>query len=474
MKIKHNEILPVENQPFLHCKLDRQKYANVLTSIVQSYADGFVMAINGEWGTGKTTFVKMWQASLEMEKFKTVYFNAWENDFDNEPLTAILGELKNLVGSKSESYKSLLTKGAIIAKNILPAVAKGVVGKYLDSGVALDVIEKSLEAATELLDNEINEYVSKKQGLADFKIELERFIEKNGDGKPVVFIIDELDRCRPDFAVEVLEKVKHFFSVKGIVFVLSIDKIQLGHSIQGFYGSPNINTKEYLRRFIDIEYELPSPKENTFCTYLYDYYNFNDFFGSVARSQYGELREDGQLFIDFAKQIFSDYNYTLRQQEKIFAYSRIVLRSFPDNHYVFPNLFMLLIHLKDRDLEFYNKLKRFQLTVEELVSEYENKFYSKIVDEVKGADYRIFIVLESLLILFYNNSLIRTNNYHRTNYKLIVKKGDIETLSFDTTIKNETYLDSLKIYLSRRFDEHYNSFELKHLLNKIDLLENLR
>jgi predicted KAP-like P-loop ATPase len=94
MEIKHKELFPDKSQPFLHCKLDRQKYAGVLTSIVQNYADGFVLALNGEWGTGKTTFVRMWQASLEQANYKTIYFNAWENDFENEPLTALLGELK--------------------------------------------------------------------------------------------------------------------------------------------------------------------------------------------------------------------------------------------------------------------------------------------------------------------------------------------------------------------------------------------
>ncbi len=225
MEIRHKDLLPDKENPFLHCKLGREKYANVLTTIVQNYADGFVLALNGEWGTGKTTFVRMWQASLEKATYKTIYFNAWENDFENEPLTALLGELKKLVDRKTEAYKSLLKKGVVISKNILPALAKGVISKYVDAGITLDVLEKSIEAATEILDKEVEEYVNKKQGLIDFKHELEKYIETNNNGKPVVFIIDELDRCRPNYAVELLEKVKHFFSVKGIVFVLSIDKL---------------------------------------------------------------------------------------------------------------------------------------------------------------------------------------------------------------------------------------------------------
>ena len=86
MNIKHNEIKIPSANPFVNCKLNREPYAKVLTEIVNSYADGFVLAINNDWGTGKTTFVKMWRQQLINEGFQTIYFNAWENDFNNNPL----------------------------------------------------------------------------------------------------------------------------------------------------------------------------------------------------------------------------------------------------------------------------------------------------------------------------------------------------------------------------------------------------
>ena len=61
MNIKHNDIVIDKDHPFKNDALHREKYSNVLTSIISTYADGFVLAINNEWGTGKTTFVKMWQ-----------------------------------------------------------------------------------------------------------------------------------------------------------------------------------------------------------------------------------------------------------------------------------------------------------------------------------------------------------------------------------------------------------------------------
>lgn len=78
--MKHQDIHIEKKDPFANCKLDRGKYAHILSTVVNSDATGFVLAINGKWGTGKTTFVKMWKQLLENNGHKTIYFNAWEND----------------------------------------------------------------------------------------------------------------------------------------------------------------------------------------------------------------------------------------------------------------------------------------------------------------------------------------------------------------------------------------------------------
>ena len=173
MKIKHNDIVIPPENPFENCKLGRKKYAEILTSIVGSYADGFVLAINNEWGTGKTTFIKMWQQHLNIKEFRTLYFNAWENDFDSNPLVPIMSELKTLIKDGDDTiFKSLLQKGAIITKKILPALLKAIAGKYIDSDIVVDAIKDSTEAATEILKDEIDEYAAKKKGLTEFRDEL--------------------------------------------------------------------------------------------------------------------------------------------------------------------------------------------------------------------------------------------------------------------------------------------------------------
>ena len=81
----------------------------------------------------------------------------------------------------------------------------------------------------------------------------------NGNHKPLVVMIDELDRCRPSYAVELLETAKHLFDVDRIVFVLAVNREQLAHAVCALYGA-DFNAEGYLRRFFDEDFRLPSAK----------------------------------------------------------------------------------------------------------------------------------------------------------------------------------------------------------------------
>lgn len=462
MKIKHDDIVVDENNPFANCKLVREKYAGVLTNIVATYAEGFVLAINNEWGTGKTTFVKMWQQYLKNNQFRTLYFNAWENDFDNNPLVALMAELNTLTKNETKLiFKSLVRKGAVLTKNVLPAIAKAIASKYIDAQMIQDAIENTTKAATEILDDEIKEYATKKKGLEDFKNELSEFVSKTKGDKPLVFIIDELDRCRPDYAVEVLEQIKHFFSVKGIVFVLSIDKVQLGHAVRGFYGSDNINADEYLRRFIDLEYNLPAPDTKVFCQYLYDYFDLGSFFWSSKRSQYKELQEDDNILIKISSKIFDFSNFSLRQQEKLLAHLRIVLNAFRPNNYVFPGLLIMLIIIRAFHNDFYQDIKNKRLSLGMLLEE-----LSKIMpSDLDRNLINYFIEIEASMVVFYNNSL----NPEKKNELFLMKKGQIEMIKSKIDDENNhVFTNFINESLNNR-DTMDTSID--YLLNKIDLIE---
>src|SRR5690554_207611 len=302
MNIRHNEIEIVSEKPFANCKLDRQKYSKVLTNIINSYPYGFVLALNNKWGTGKTTFVKMWEQDLRNDEFQTIYFNAWENDFKNNPLTALMGELKTLTTKETEpEFKKTLKRASALTKNIAPIIAKAIADRYIDTEGIKEAIIGVTQGLTDVFENEVNEYQNKKKSISDFRQSLSEFIANTNEGKPLIFIVDELDRCRPNYAVSILEQIKHFFSVPNIVFILSIDKEQLGCAIKGVYGSDDIDTDEYLRRFIDLEYSIPEPEADTFYKYLYEYFKFDEFFNSPERLKYRNVDRDKSNFLETSK-----------------------------------------------------------------------------------------------------------------------------------------------------------------------------
>jgi len=467
MKIKHSELQIDEQNPFNSCKLDRKRYALTLTDIVKKYADGFVLAINNDWGTGKTTFVKMWQQHLRNNGFQTVYFNAWENDFDSNPLVAIMSELNTLTNSGNKKiFKSVVEKGAVLAKNVLPSLVKSLVKKYLVDidDIVIETSENATKGTTEILEKEIELYANKKNTIIEFRAELEKFIEKTGSENPLIFIIDELDRCRPSYAVEVLEQMKHFFAVSGIVFILSTDKNHLASSIKGYYGSEQINTDEYLRRFIDLEYSIPAPSNKEFCKYLFDYYAFNDFFASQERIQYNELRGDADLLLKMSEMVFNKMNTTLRQQEKIFGQTRLVLLSFNHNNYIFPHLLFLLVYLKNIKNDLYTKIERNTLTLQEL----SDSFTELMPNELKSMYSLNLLYLEALLLQFYNN-----NRDYEDKIDLLIKDNDgVLTTPIKSRLETENSRSTLVGGLEHIKNQwNYQDIKLNYLLSRVNLIE---
>jgi len=97
-----------ENNIFLNDKLKRETEIKNLSMLIESTKEPFTMSINGEWGAGKTTFIKLWQAYLNKEYgIKSIYFSAWEDDFLQEPLISILGEISNYISDNFSEDKTI-------------------------------------------------------------------------------------------------------------------------------------------------------------------------------------------------------------------------------------------------------------------------------------------------------------------------------------------------------------------------------
>jgi hypothetical protein len=469
MKIKHNEIEVETTNPFANCKLDRQKYASILTEIINSYSDGFVLAINNKWGTGKTTFIKMWEQDLKNKNYQTVYFNAWENDFENNPLVALMGELKTLTKKDTEpEFQNTLKKAAIISKHFLPVVAQAIADKYIDTKEIKEAISGITKGIADIFESDVNQYAKKKKSIIEFRKSLSTFIANTNEGKPLVFIIDELDRCRPNYSVSILEQIKHFFSVPNIVFILSIDKEQLGNAIRGVYGSDRIDADEYLRRFIDLEYSIPEPEKNVYYKYLYDYFNFDEFLEKEARKRHYELNNDKRSFLDISDILFSNSSITLRQLEKIYSHSRLSIRSFAENMYLIPEVFLYLIFLKVKDEQTYNKIKFKQFTIAELQKSFFENVKEKLNSDIDKFE-NVLMWLEAYIVLYYNNYL---QHYNRKNkiYQRDITSNENKLLihSIINDQKDNQFLD---IFTNIDRGRSSGNLDFGHFFTKIDLTE---
>ena len=268
VRVQPKELEIPEDDPFKNDLLGRKDPAEALTSIVGAMEGPCVLAVDAGWGMGKTTFQKMWTRHLRKQNFPVVEFNAWETDFANSPFVALSSELTGQLYAYSDLIHDKLSQLKATSAKVLRATP----GAFLRVAVSAvpyvgPQASKELEAALDsLADKAVSQYQGGKEAVARFK-ELLQMIAGNlacsREGKPLVVVIDELDRCRPSYAIELLEAAKHLFTVDHIVFVLTLDRSQLAHSIKVLYGS-EFDASGYLRRFFDTDFQLPEPDRTAF------------------------------------------------------------------------------------------------------------------------------------------------------------------------------------------------------------------
>lgn len=383
MKIKVPQIEIDKDSPFKHDLLDRAESADILTELIKSIAEPSVICIDAEWGNGKTTFLRMWRQHLENKGFSTLYFNAWENDFSNDALVSLIGEIeigieevKFRKGNKSKVKKHFDKAkkiGASLVKNVIPTAARIATGGLLNFD---NITEDALSSLSgKLAEEQINKYELSKKSIQNFKNELTVFAKElstqsENEIVPIVFFIDELDRCRPIFALEVLEKAKHFFNVTNIIFVLAVDRLQIGHSIKSVYGQ-GMDVNGYLKRFIDFDYVLPRPKKGKFAKSLFHRFGLDGFFND-RRSSYEMAHEHGQISELFSE-LFSIFNLSLREQEHCFSQLSLAIRTTQENYKLYPFLLIPLIVLKIKEPTIYKNFIERRTTPDDVLNCIRNK-----------------------------------------------------------------------------------------------------
>lgn len=273
-------------------KLERSKYAKFLTQyLISSSRDeskltdiNYVLNLNSEWGAGKSYFLRRWAHDLK-SKHPVVYIDAWKQDYSEDPLmtvvSSLISQLREQAGIDEDDIKIKAPKKLIgLLKAAAPSLVRGLSKRYLgidpakimesDDEDSIESDEKDDDgnpidmglAASKVVDQLINEHDSKALAINNLKVNVKKWIEivvqENKLSNPAFVFIDELDRCRPNYAVEMLETIKHIFDIPGVVFVVATDTEQLQHAVKAIYGV-GFDARVYLSRFFNSRFSLKAP-----------------------------------------------------------------------------------------------------------------------------------------------------------------------------------------------------------------------
>ena len=250
--------------------LGRAGLGQKLTELVDKIDDPIVIAIDGGWGSGKSFFLKLWVGAHSQEfggKAQVIYFDAFEHDFLDDPLIGLIGAIST--GMKGDTptraaLKKLKSAAALLAKPITHVAlayatsgATGIVGGLADAAISATSGELS-----KAVDQFWKREDGKRAAMLNFRAALQKLTKPDANGEPtqkIVLIVDELDRCRPDYALLILETIKHFFTVQGVHFVLGVHLNTLENSVKAHYGS-GIEAAGYLQKFIHLTMPLTTSK----------------------------------------------------------------------------------------------------------------------------------------------------------------------------------------------------------------------
>lgn len=349
------------------------------------------VALDADWGSGKSFFLRHWAEDLRVAGYPVVFFDAWENDIGDEASVALMARIKNeldewisrLPKKKSIQQKALnATSDAIkgLRRAVAPAtrvIATGLIKKF--TGVAVDelielgqqqeentVATRAFDASSDALESGLDELFKRaldehqRRGTAinDFKKRItevvDLLVEAAGAKIPVFVLIDEVDRCRPTYAIKLLEETKHIFGMPKICFVVSTNLSQLQESVRAIYGS-GFDGHRYLKRFFDHQYTLPNPDNARFSEQLLSEPSAL----SSRRIEYGLPATQKNTTTQQAIATIADaFALDLRSQKQVFLTACAVAAAIPSDKKIFILWLYFLCGLQHRSPHLLDELQQ--------------------------------------------------------------------------------------------------------------------
>ena len=344
------ETQTLENPTFdTQDEFKRKPIAENIIRLLTSDIDLSPMVIDGGWGTGKTEFCQKLIRLMQQQHpdYRPVYIDAFRSDHSGEPLLALLAEIikactpEDTGEQPSEQRKNITRKVAKAAGFVMKTVAKAAVGHVLkqntddlaeglqqiinDGQDADSLAETVTDAAATIASHTIDaavEALLKEQIEAEKNLEtLKACLKELAAEKPIILFIDELDRCRPDYAVDMLEVIKHVFDVENAKVVLVTNTKQLRAAINHRYGV-EVDAQKYLDKFLKYSFALPDKivarfeEERKFVSirYCQELIELNDKLSLLIKNN---------PIMDFLGEIIQRNNLSLRETETLVRYLEI-------------------------------------------------------------------------------------------------------------------------------------------------------
>lgn len=295
-----------------------------LINIISDRKQGCCFGLDGAWGSGKSFVLDKLEdriKDIQLEeigdsKYFVFHYDCWKYDYYEEPAIAIISAMLDATNQEmslfNESTNSKIRLGWNTVKKTLCEVAK----ELCKNKIGIDLVT----VAEEVLKEHDEENENSFDVLYGFKRALEETregIRKIAENKTVIVVVDELDRCLPTYTIKILERLHHiFYDIENVIVIVSMDKMQIEHSIQQIYG--DIKVDVYLRKFISFEVSLDNGLAHSFIDKYQTYTSMFDFTEN-EREKIEKFISDLLLGMD------------MRTQERIFRKAEIIHKIIKDN-----------------------------------------------------------------------------------------------------------------------------------------------
>jgi hypothetical protein len=352
--------------------LEKVGLATSLSNLYGSIEGSSVAILHGRWGIGKSTFARRWKKKLEQEGVGTIYLDAFAYDYMGEPfdalLAAVLQKTNDLEIKQSERFQNFKDRAAAVSRALaVTGVKAGVRVATLNlidvadiaalsataSELSGDFADVANDAAKRVLERRATDaaaFEAFRSALDQIHVASGGETASGGSAK-TIFIVDELDRCRPDFALSLLESLKHFFQTEGLHFVLVTNKDYLSKSVDARYGLRE-QSDEYLQKFYDFVINFEQKGQ-------YDHQHAAaEYARRIIEQLLKGVNPDIRVSIGTNLAAYAiAFDLTLRQVEHIATNLSLAYLSLDERRFSPAYLIMVLAFLKALHLEDYIKIK---------------------------------------------------------------------------------------------------------------------